>query len=112
METCEYILSKIIEYTPIKSQGIDRKDMNGNTALDLACIRGYETLELYKESQHKNEVSNRYRICNLLIQNGASILLQKRRNSHLHWAIWYNDVHLAHLMFHKDGYHQMLHIND
>ena len=95
-------------------------DVNGDSPLDLACIRGFDVNETEK---HKDEnyypdaeigfkskyTSKRYQVVKRLLEykdhNGKIVFditkgtCRKRMNTPLHWAIYWTDLELAELVF-------------
>lgn len=114
---CFEIVNKLIDISIKFNSRIDSKDRQGNTPLDLACIRGF--------SEFANEVSSyafqdkdastvqitRRAFCAIKLlrardQDGKKMInLQTIRfrtnkvNTPLHWAMYWKDVHLAEILF-------------
>ena len=87
-----------------------RHDVNGDTPLDLACIRGFDAREneMYKQ-EDGTYTSKRYQAVKRLLEykdwNGKIVFdidkttIRKKMNTPLHWAIYWTDIDLAELVF-------------
>jgi hypothetical protein len=88
-------------------------DKNGDSALDLACIRGFDHVfdETYTVEGKDEITSKRYQCVKMLLEyrnkDGEKEFkiefrhLRKNLNSPLHWSIYWADLHLAYLLFHE-----------
>jgi extradiol dioxygenase family protein len=96
------------------------KDINGDTALDIACIRGFDNNEneTYEdkfffpenpEGQRSRKTSKRFQVIKRLLDfrdnNGKAAFLinrdtlRDRMNTPLHWAIYWSDIDTAERVF-------------
>lgn len=117
--TVKYLLERYRE----TNESLDQRDKNGDTPLNLACIRGYDgdedetwTTQPDSEDLEKNTgneenkessetagkpytTSARYEIVRLLLRQGANLKRRDNLNSPLHWAIYWADLHLASILY-------------
>jgi len=104
------ILEVLLSECKAEQVNINVRDTNGDTPLELACIRGFDGNpdDIY-EYDNGYKVSRRFRVTQMLLEykNGAGKQeitikfdeLKKGLNSPLHWAIYWTDIDLADIVY-------------
>ncbi|CAD8086171.1 unnamed protein product [Paramecium sonneborni] len=98
----------VVEYfLDLQCIDINSKDNKGNTAIMLACVRGYnQDIESLKEG-------SKFAICSLLLERGAQLHEFKKQgiNNPLHWTCFFGDLKTTKLLMFVES-SLMLYSND
>ncbi|CAD8137640.1 unnamed protein product [Paramecium pentaurelia] len=98
----------VVEYfLDLHCLDLNSKDNQGNSALMLVCVRGYnqDIDESIIKSRDKQLIAEtKYKIAKLLLQRGATLgeYLKDYINNPLHWACFYGDFKLTQLLLLKN----------
>jgi ankyrin repeat protein len=114
-------MEELLKLSYEEEVSIDTRDINGDTPLELACIRGFDGSQ--EESFTREDgyvVSRRFKVAQQLLEyvnkNGEQEItieyrkLKKGLNSPLHWAIYWTDIDLAELVY-KECQEQIFWVN-
>ncbi|CAD8136075.1 unnamed protein product [Paramecium octaurelia] len=94
---------EVVEYfLNLQCLDLNSTDKQGNSALMLVCVRGYnqDFDESVEQSDHADCDFRKYKIAKMLLQRGASLqnYLKDHINNPLHWACYFGDLKLAQLL--------------
>ena len=107
------ILSRLLERNKTLEIPSNTKDVNGDSPLDLACVRGFDQNknEYYTDPNTREDTSKRFVVVKLLLdyrnwygRKEFKITIEglvKGLNSPLHWSIYWADLHLANLVYNE-----------